>query len=163
MRKDSGRRAFIKNIGISGLSATILPVAGFANSTDGQKHGDENKKSASRQKDRSYNTTYKNEHLNRIAFPVGGMGAGMFCMEGTGSISHVSVRNKPEIFNEPGIFAAISLKGKKMVLNCWRVLYRIGKNLAREMLEMGWEVRLQDCRIFVKLPLMQNFHLLIST
>ncbi len=36
----------------------------------------------------------------------------MFCMEGTGAISHVSVRNKPEIFNEPGMFAAISVKGK---------------------------------------------------
>ena len=38
---------------------------------------------------------------------------GMFCMEGTGAISHVSVRNKPEIFNEPGMFAAISVKGIK--------------------------------------------------
>jgi uncharacterized protein (DUF608 family) len=34
-------------------------------------------------------------------------------MEGTGVISHVSVRNKPEIFNEPGMFAAIHVKGIK--------------------------------------------------
>ena len=34
-------------------------------------------------------------------------------MEGTGAISHMSVRNKPEIFNEPGMFAAISVKGIK--------------------------------------------------
>ncbi len=112
MRKNSGRRAFIRNVGISGLSATILPVTGFANSIH-QKPGEENKKLSSLEKGRPYNTAYKNEHLNRIAFPIGGMGAGMFCMEGTGSISHISVRNKPEIFNTPAMFAAISVKGLK--------------------------------------------------
>ena len=34
-------------------------------------------------------------------------------MEGTGAISHMSVRNRPDIFNEPGIFAAIAIKGLK--------------------------------------------------
>ena len=34
-------------------------------------------------------------------------------MEGTGSISHMSVRNQPEVFNEPCMFAAISVKGLK--------------------------------------------------
>ncbi len=58
-----------------------------------------------------YNGTYSGEYLNRIAFPVGGMGAGMFCIEGTGAISHMSVRNRPEVFNEPCMFAAISVKG----------------------------------------------------
>ena len=62
-------------------------------------------------KSHQYNGSYTGEYLNRIAFPVGGMGAGMFCIEGTGSISHMSVRNRPEIFNEPCMFAAISLKG----------------------------------------------------
>jgi uncharacterized protein (DUF608 family) len=37
----------------------------------------------------------------------------MFCIEGTGAISHMSVRNKPDIFNEPPIFAAIHIKGFK--------------------------------------------------
>ncbi|MFH0842233.1 MAG: GH116 family glycosyl hydrolase [Bacteroidota bacterium] len=58
-----------------------------------------------------YNGTYTGEYLNRIAFPVGGMGAGMFCIEGTGAISHMSVRNRPEVFNEPCMFAAISVIG----------------------------------------------------
>ena len=58
-----------------------------------------------------YNGSYTGEYLNRIAFPIGGLGAGMFCIEGTGAISHMSVRNRPEIFNEPCMFAAISLKG----------------------------------------------------
>ena len=62
---------------------------------------------------RAYNDFYTGSNLNRIAFPIGGIGAGMFCVEGTGAISHMSVRNHPEIFNEPFMFAAISLKGIK--------------------------------------------------
>jgi uncharacterized protein (DUF608 family) len=58
-----------------------------------------------------YNGSYSGEYLNRIAFPVGGMGAGMFCIEGTGAISYMSVRNRPEVYNEPCMFAAISVKG----------------------------------------------------
>jgi len=60
-----------------------------------------------------YNSSYTGEYLNRIAFPIGGIGAGMFCIEGTGAISHMSVRNRPEVFKEPCMFAAISLKGIK--------------------------------------------------
>jgi len=60
-----------------------------------------------------YNGYYSGKYLDRIAFPVGGIGAGMFCIEGTGAISHMSVRNRPEVFNEPCMFAAISLKGIK--------------------------------------------------
>jgi uncharacterized protein (DUF608 family) len=62
---------------------------------------------------RSFNGTYEHEYLNRIAFPMGGIGTGMICLEGTGGISHVSVRNKPDIFNEPFMFAAISVRGIK--------------------------------------------------
>jgi uncharacterized protein (DUF608 family) len=58
-----------------------------------------------------YNGYYTGKNLDKIAFPIGGIGAGMFCMDGTGSISHLSVRNKPEMHNEPVCFAAISVKG----------------------------------------------------
>jgi uncharacterized protein (DUF608 family) len=58
-----------------------------------------------------FNTTYNGERLNRIAFPMGGIGAGMICLEGTGAISHVSVRHKPDVFNEPFMFGAIAIKG----------------------------------------------------
>jgi uncharacterized protein (DUF608 family) len=60
-----------------------------------------------------YNGYYTGKNLDRIAFPVGGIGAGMFCIEGTGSISHMSVRNRPDVFNEPCMFGAISVKGLK--------------------------------------------------
>lgn len=62
---------------------------------------------------RAFNGPYEREYLNRVAFPMGGIGAGMICLEGTGGISHVSVRNKPDIFNEPAMFAVISVKGLK--------------------------------------------------
>ncbi len=62
---------------------------------------------------RKYNEVYKGKDLNRIAFPIGGIGAGMFCLEGTGAFSHVSVRNSMDVFNEPLMFAALAVKGLK--------------------------------------------------
>ena len=58
-----------------------------------------------------YNGVYRGERLNRVAFPLGGMGAGMICLEGTGALSHVSLRHQPEVFNEPLAFAALHVKG----------------------------------------------------
>jgi uncharacterized protein (DUF608 family) len=60
-----------------------------------------------------YNPVYLGDRLNRIAFPMGGMGAGMICLEGTGALSHFSLHHSPEVFNEPGIFSAICIKNKK--------------------------------------------------
>ena len=57
----------------------------------------------------AYNGPYGGEHLHRVAFPLGGIGAGMLCLEGTGALSHVSLRNKPDVFNEPCVFAAVSV------------------------------------------------------
>ena len=62
-----------------------------------------------------YNDIYTGENLNRIAFPMGGMGAGMICLEGTGALSHVSLRGKPEVMNEPMMFAALSITGEKTI------------------------------------------------
>lgn len=61
--------------------------------------------------ERPFNTVYEGENLNRLAFPIGGIGAGMICLEGTGAISHVSVRNHPEVYKEPFMMAALSIKG----------------------------------------------------
>lgn len=55
---------------------------------------------------------YEGEKLKNIAFPMGGMGAGMICLEGTGALSHFSLRSKPDINNEPIIFSAINIKGE---------------------------------------------------
>jgi len=60
-----------------------------------------------------YSGEYRGERLSRVAFPLGGIGAGMICLEGTGALSHFSLRNKPEVFHEPCTFAAISIKKPK--------------------------------------------------
>ena len=60
---------------------------------------------------REFNGSYAGAHLDRIAFPLGGIGAGMICLEGTGALSHVSLRHTPDVFNEPYTFAAICVKG----------------------------------------------------
>ena len=58
-------------------------------------------------------TEYQGEALSRVAYPLGGIGAGMICLEGTGALSNVSIRNRPDLFNEPCVFAAISIQGSK--------------------------------------------------
>lgn len=64
---------------------------------------------------RPYNGPYAGEYLNRVAFPLGGLGAGMICLEGTGALSHVSLRNHPDVYNEPMVFAAVCVKGQTNV------------------------------------------------
>jgi len=70
------------------------------------------KRPRSRRGQHAYNLEYSGEFLNQVAFPLGGIGAGMICLEGTGALSNISLRNHPEVFNEPCIFAAISIKNK---------------------------------------------------
>ncbi|MAT71943.1 MAG: hypothetical protein CMJ58_20765 [Planctomycetaceae bacterium] len=59
---------------------------------------------------RPYNGPYAGAHLDRIAFPLGGIGAGMICLDGAGSLSHVSLRHHMQAFHEPCTFAALSVK-----------------------------------------------------
>ncbi len=58
-------------------------------------------------------TTRRDVHLDRVAFPLGGIGAGMLCLEGTGALSHVSLRHRPEVTHEPQMFAALHVAGTK--------------------------------------------------
>jgi len=58
-----------------------------------------------------YNNQYTGTNLDRVAFPMGGIGAGMICLEGTGMLSHFSLRNRPDIFSELKVFSAICVKG----------------------------------------------------
>ncbi len=109
MKKGSDRREFLKKAGIGGFGAVVMPDVFIRPSGAGRLP--EKKISKSANTGREFNGPYTGDNLNRVAFPIGGIGAGMFCMEGNGAISHMSVRNKPEIFNEPGMFAALSVKG----------------------------------------------------
>ena len=115
MKKNSGRRFFLKNISVGSIAALMAPEDLLSKSSDAERSSSKKNEPKSTFNDagKRYNEAYTNEYLNRVAFPIGGMGAGMFCMEGTGAISHMSIRNKPDVFNEPGLFAAISVKGLK--------------------------------------------------
>ncbi len=56
---------------------------------------------------------YKNEQLNRIAFPLGGMGAGMLPITGCGAFTQVSLRHTPNLEGDACQFSAICVKGEE--------------------------------------------------
>jgi len=112
MKKQTGRRSFLKKIGVGSVSAVILPAAILEEDANAKTLPYNQKNIAkSKKAGREYNGVYKDDYLKRVAFPIGGLGAGMFCLEGTGAISHMSVRSKPDVFHEPGMFGAISVRG----------------------------------------------------
>jgi uncharacterized protein (DUF608 family) len=121
MKKNNKRRSFLKNIGIGGIGITAMPTSLFASPDSTPKVSDNtsDKKTTSYKEqsnnNRKYNSPYTGEYLRRVAFPIGGIGAGMFCLEGSGAISHMSVHNKPNVFHEPTMFGAIAIKGSKTI------------------------------------------------
>lgn len=110
MAKLDERRTFLKKMMIGGAGAALVPTELLRAERNKESEKKEASAPAAATK-RKYNAPYSGENLNRLAFPIGGLGAGMFCLEGTGAISHMSIRNKPDIYNEPSLFAAIALKG----------------------------------------------------
>ena len=102
------RREFLK------LSAAgAVGSLGAATAVQGATVRAQTRRAKARRSDpRAFNAEYTGACLNQVAFPMGGIGAGMVCLEGTGALSNVSLRNRPEVFNEPCIFAAIGLKGR---------------------------------------------------
>jgi uncharacterized protein (DUF608 family) len=69
-----------------------------------------------------FNGPYSGANLNRVAFPIGGMGAGMYCLEGYGALSTMSVRHKMDFMHEPNCFAAVWIAGAKEGESAARVL-----------------------------------------
>ncbi len=114
-KQPTARREFLK------LSAVTAGTIGMAGASAAAQEAGEKREAApaAAAAGSKYSGTYSGERLNRVAFPMGGMGAGMICLEGTGALSHFSLRNKPDIFNEPCTFAALHVKGRK---NAARVL-----------------------------------------
>ena len=103
------RRDFLKLSAVSlGAAGVLQPLPAESASTAAPAAP----RARGRRRSRPYNGVYEGEYLNQVAFPMGGIGAGMICLEGTGALSHVSLRNKPEVFNEPCVFAAVSLRGQ---------------------------------------------------
>ncbi|HSD29793.1 MAG TPA: GH116 family glycosyl-hydrolase, partial [Vicinamibacteria bacterium] len=99
------RREFLQLTG----AGAVVPGAGIEpKSKPSRKAGATKTEAGAR---RPYNGPYTGAYLDRVAFPLGGMGAGMLCVEGTGTLSHVSLRHRPEVFHEPCVFAAVGIKG----------------------------------------------------
>ena len=59
--------------------------------------------------------TYTGDELNYVGFPLGGLSAGSFCVEGTGAFSAFSLKNEPDLNLEPPLFAAVTVKGETPV------------------------------------------------
>ena len=72
-------------------------------------------KETSRSGAREFNGIYHGDYLNQIAFPLGGIGAGMICLEGTGALSKFSLRNRPELSSEPHVFSAVCINGPRKI------------------------------------------------
>jgi uncharacterized protein (DUF608 family) len=91
-------------------------IAGTTNSTADATESSRVAQTESTRKSRSglreFNGAYHGDYLNQIAFPMGGIGAGMICLEGTGALSKFSLRNHPELGSEPKLYAAVSVKGE---------------------------------------------------
>jgi uncharacterized protein (DUF608 family) len=64
---------------------------------------------------RAFNGVYHGDYLNHIAFPMGGIGAGMFCLEGTGALTKFSLRNRPDLGSEPKVFSAVSIQEQRRI------------------------------------------------
>jgi len=94
---------------LSGASGALAGLAASAARADAPVP--EFPRTADRQDARTFNGPYRNEGLSHIAFPMGGMGAGMICLEGHGALSKFSLRNRPDLTSEPRMFAAVSIKG----------------------------------------------------
>jgi uncharacterized protein (DUF608 family) len=106
------RRDFLR---LGANAAGALGVAGgagaFAAPRDPAGNGSGSAQNApQRPESRAYDGAYEGARLEHIAFPLGGFGAGMMCLEGAGALSHVSLRHRPDMIREPGIFAAIAVK-----------------------------------------------------
>lgn len=105
------RRDFLKVSAatVGTMGASVLPAGTEAASAAART--EQASPAAKSGSHRPYNGPYRGEYLSRVAFPLGGIGAGMLCLEGSGALSHVSLRNQPEVFNEPCTFAAIAVNG----------------------------------------------------
>jgi uncharacterized protein (DUF608 family) len=108
--KAISRRDLLVSVGLATAAGAVLPIGGRAASA-----GERSQSGADSKLQKRICGEYAGERLSRVAFPMGGMGAGMICLEGAGGLSHVSLRNRPALGNEPCAFAAISIKGTSKI------------------------------------------------
>ncbi|MBN2557416.1 MAG: hypothetical protein JXB33_01535 [Clostridia bacterium] len=59
---------------------------------------------------KNFNGKYTGSNLSHIAFPLGGLGAGMICLQGNGMPGIFSIRNEPDVHFEPNVFSAVFIR-----------------------------------------------------
>ncbi|MFA6125717.1 MAG: GH116 family glycosyl hydrolase [Bacteroidales bacterium] len=106
----------------------------------------------------NFNSYYSGKNLDYIAFPLGGIGAGMVCLDGNGAWSHLSIDNQPDVFNEPFAFAAISVSGiangAKVLqgqIPTWKIFGRPGTANGGGDYDYGLP-RFENCRFLARFP-----------
>lgn len=82
------RRDFLK-LSATSLGALGAVGAGATSPTLAAESSSTAKPAKARGKSK-YNGEYSGARLNRVAFPMGGMGAGMICLEGSGGFFRMS-------------------------------------------------------------------------
>jgi len=112
----AGTAGMIAASGVDAVSSESARVARAPAQPDVSTSGDRKEpKETSRSGAREFNGIYHGDYLNQIAFPMGGIGAGMICLEGTGALSKFSLRNRPELGSEPHVFSAVCIKGPRKI------------------------------------------------
>ena len=104
------RKEAIKRIGLSGSIVAAVPFISSCDRSSLEKSSKFKREAAS---GGSY--SWEDKTIDRIAFPLGGIGAGMYCLDGNASFSHFSLYHKPDVFNKPNFFGAIVIKGKSNI------------------------------------------------
>jgi uncharacterized protein (DUF608 family) len=108
-KRTMARREFIKvSAGVPGV-LTILGATGALPLASGDCAAGQ--PSPTTDSDLNSKDTFEGPHLSRVAFPLGGIGAGMICIEGSGCLSHLSLHRQADVFNEPReVFSALWIK-----------------------------------------------------
>ena len=58
---------------------------------------------------------FSGAELDRLAFTLGGLGAGNICIKGTGALGSFCIRNAPGIYWDPMVFSAVTILGEKRI------------------------------------------------
>jgi len=107
-RRALRRRAFLKSSLAAGALAGAVPAEARGASAEAAVGADAPPLRAAGQ-------PYDESRLDSLALPLGGMGAGMICLEGAGGLTHVSIRHRPELDHQPGLFAAIAIRSPEKI------------------------------------------------
>jgi uncharacterized protein (DUF608 family) len=106
------RRLFLTAAGRALAATAAFGSPGSLEAQESLRWNVETDRDTAEQAGRSFNGTYRGAWLDQIAFPLGGIGAGMFCVEGAGTLSKFSFRGLPDLVTEHRVFAAIAVIGR---------------------------------------------------